>query len=259
MGKISPVILDNTDQLSQIVAVFHDITEIKNLAKMRSEFVANVSHELKTPLTSIKGFVETLREGAIEDKKNARRFLDIIQLHAQRLENLVEDILSLSAIESREEKWNFQKTSVVPILETIVGLYKDRFSNRELKLNLDLDPGLPAIYIDQPRIEQAFINLLDNAVKFTPAKGSISIKVYSDNGFVRIDFKDSGIGIEQQHLPRLFERFYRVDKGRSRELGGTGLGLAIVKHIVQSHHGKVLVQSEPQKGSTFSVLLPKSS
>ncbi len=242
--------------LSAVVSVFHDISELKKLAKLRSEFVANASHELKTPLTTIKGFVETLKDGAIHNEQKAQKFLDIIAKHTQRLEELVGDLLSLSAIESKEVKLDFAKVQIAAVLESVVNLAKERWDTSQYKIILDVSQNFPAVSLDRSRMEQAFLNLLDNAIKFTPAGGVITISAYQENGFSRIDFKDTGIGIEPEHIPRIFERFYRVDKGRSRELGGTGLGLSIVKHIVQAHQGKVLVQSEVGKGSVFSIFLP---
>ena len=255
--QISPV-LDEEGNLSDIVAVFHDVTESKKLEKMRTEFVANVSHELKTPLTSIKGFVETLMAGAYQDTKSAKRFLEIIQRHAGRLENLVNDLLSLSSIESKDAEMNFESTSIVAALDAVTLLYKPQVEKRNQKLNVEIPKDIPPVLADRQKVEEVFSNLLDNAVKFSPHGGRISIRAKEENSYVCVDIQDNGIGIAEEHLPRLFERFYRVDKSRSKELGGTGLGLAIVKHIIQAHNGKITVQSEPEKGSTFTVYLPKT-
>ncbi len=256
--QISPVLSEDSKDFWGIVAVFHDITNLKKLEQLKSEFVANVSHELKTPLTTIKGFIETLRDGAIYDKEKAHKFLDIIQKHAERLEYLVNDLLTLSAIESKEMEIHLKKTPLGPILEAAIALCKSPLENRRHKLTLDLKKDLPRVNVDRQKMEQAFVNLLDNAIKFTQPGGSIAINTCQENGFVRVDFRDSGIGIPEQHLPRIFERFYRVDKGRSRELGGTGLGLSIVKHILQVHNGKITVQSRPGQGSVFSIFLPSA-
>jgi two-component system phosphate regulon sensor histidine kinase PhoR len=249
-------ILTPQDRLSGIVAVFHDITELKKLARLRSEFVANVSHEFKTPLTSIKGFVETLRDGAVKDKEKAEKFLGIIQKHTEQLEELVNDLLSLSALESKEVPLNFEISPLEPLIQTTINLHKNQIDQRKLHVSVEIPEGLPSLSLDPVKINEVFSNLLNNAIKFTPPGGEININASQNGEFVRIDFTDSGIGIESQNFGRIFERFYRVDKGRSRDMGGTGLGLAIVKHIVQSHNGKISVESEFGKGSTFSVFLP---
>ena len=255
--QISCVALNQ--QLSGVVAVFHDISELKKMARMRSEFVANASHELKTPLTTIKGFVETLKEGALSDPPRALQFLQIIDKHTGRLEQLVDDLLSLSAIESKEVDFKFEPTSIGTVIETVKNLSKEMIEKRGHTISVTIEKELPAVLIDRPRMEQVFLNLLDNAIKFTPFGGSIAISAQKEDDFIRVDFKDNGVGIDAAHLPRIFERFYRVDKGRCRDMGGTGLGLSIVKHIVLAHHGKVSVSSEPEKGSTFSVFLPLNS
>ena len=256
--QISPI-LNESGGLSSVVAVFHDISELKKLEKVRSEFVANVSHELKTPLTSIKGFVETLQNGALGDPKTRNRFLDIIQTHTVKLENLVNDLLSLSAIESKDTKMNFEYVSLPDIIDTITNLYRAQLEKRNQNMSVSIPKDIPPILVDRGKIEQVFSNLLDNAIKFTPPVGKILIHASLKDDYIRIDVQDSGIGISEEHLPRVFERFYMVDKSRSKELGGTGLGLAIVKHIVQAHNGRVTVQSELKKGSTFSVFLPKTA
>lgn len=254
--QISCVLSDGN--LSGVVAVFHDITELKKMERLRSEFVANVSHELKTPLTTIKGFVETLNAEDLKDKEKTKKFLEIIQKHTVRLENLVNDLLSLSSLESKDVKLNREKLQLSQLMDSVINFCRERGDNHARNITSDIEGGLPAILADRSKIEQVFINLLENAIKFTPPEGLITIHAARDGGFIRIDFKDTGIGIAPEHLPRIFERFYRVDKARSRDLGGTGLGLSIVKHIVSIHNGKVSVQSEPGKGSVFSVFLPHS-
>jgi two-component system phosphate regulon sensor histidine kinase PhoR len=252
-------ISDPKGRLLGIVGVFHDVTELKKFEKTRSEFIANVSHELKTPITSIIGFVETLRDGAINDLKKRDEFLNIIHSHSQRLDNLVNDILSLSRIEFREIEMNPEPISIKEILESVESLFKDKIRSKEQSLRMQIPSGLPAVFSDPEMIIQVFSNLIDNAIKFTPDRGKITVEAGEEENFIRIDVSDTGIGIAEEHLPRIFERFYRVDKARSREMGGTGLGLAIVKHIVHANRGKVAVRSEPGKGSTFSVFLPKAA
>ncbi len=253
--QISPV-LDEQGTLMSVVAVFHDITELKKYERLRTEFVANVSHELKTPLTSIKGFVETLKEGALDDRANALRFLDIISKQTQRLENLVRDLLVLSSLESKEIKINIGKVDIGDLLRAVVLTQKKNIDQNKHAVHVNIAEGLPRVPADQGRLEQVFLNLLDNAVKFTPPGGRIDLIVRMEEDFVRVDVRDTGIGIPLEHLTRVFERFYRVDKARSSDFGGTGLGLAIVKHIVNAHKGKVEVQSQTGVGTTFCVFLP---
>jgi len=248
---------DDQGRLLGIVGVFHDITNLKKLEKARSEFIANVSHELKTPITSIIGFVETLRNGAEDDIKKRDEFLNIIQSQSQRLINLLNDILSLSRIEFREIGMNFQPVSIKEIFDNTRALYKNKIESKKQSLRVDIPSKLPRVLSDPEMIAQAFSNLIDNAIKFTPEKGQIKVTAREIDNFVQIDISDTGIGIAEKHLPRLFERFYRVDKARSREMGGTGLGLAIFKHIIQAHGGKVGVESELGKGSRFFFTLPK--
>lgn len=252
---ISPVI-DSSGVLISLVAVFHDVTELKKYERLRTEFVANVSHELKTPLTSIKGFVETLRSGAIEDKVNAVHFLGIISKQTHRLENLVNDLLILSSLESKDVKMSFIKTNITSVLSSIILMKKKQIEELKHELILDIPSVLPLLMIDTQRMEQVFLNLLDNAVKFTPAGGKIQIKAALEGRYVRIDLIDNGSGISSENLGRIFERFFRADKSRNQETGGTGLGLSIVKHIVEAHQGKVAVESILGRGSRFSVFLP---
>src|SRR3989338_2582959 len=249
----------SNDRLGGVVAVFHDISELKKMERMRSEFVANASHELKTPLTTIKGFVETLKEGALNDPARAMQFLQTIDKHTSRLEQLVNDLLNLSAIESKEINFKFEHISIAAVIETAVSFSQENIEKGKHKITVTIEKNLPAVFIDRHRIEQAFFNLLDNAIKFTVPGGTIAISAKKENDSIRVDVRDTGVGIDAAHLPRIFERFYRVDKGRSREMGGTGLGLSIVKHIGRAHRGKVSVASQPDKGSTFSVFLPCAS
>jgi two-component system phosphate regulon sensor histidine kinase PhoR len=253
--QISPV-MDREDKLLSLIAVFHDITELKKLEKIRADFVANVSHELKTPLTAIKGFVETLKTSAKDDPLALARFLDIIDKQAQRLENLVNDLLILSSIESKEMKMNIVAEPLNKIIHSVIGLHKKIIEDKGHQVTVDIPVDLPKVLVDRGRMEQVFLNLLDNAVKFTPPGGKISIQAKWERPYVCVEVKDNGVGIAAEHLSRVFERFYRVDRARSREAGGTGLGLAIVRHIVSAHQGKIEVESSPDSGSTFRVLLP---
>ena len=253
--QISPV-MDKKDKLLSLIAIFHDITELKKLEKLRAEFVANVSHELKTPLTAIKGFVETLKTSAKEDPVAMVRFLDIIEKQTQRLENLVNDLLTLSSIESNEVKMNFIAEPLHKIISSVVSLQKNIIEEKGHHITVNIPADLPYVLVDRQRMEQVFLNLLDNAVKFTPAGGKIDFSAWWEKPYVRVEVKDTGVGIPAEHLSRVFERFYRIDKSRSREAGGTGLGLAIVRQIVSAHQGKIEVESASEIGSTFRIFLP---
>jgi len=254
--QISPV-MGKDNKLLSLIAVFHDITELKKLEKVRAEFVANVSHELKTPLTAIKGFVETLKTTAKDDPVAVSRFLGIIDKQTQRLENLVNDLLILSSMESKEVKMNFLAEPLNKIIQSVIPLQKVIIEEKGHQVTVSIPPDLPRVLVDRQRMEQVFLNLLDNAVKFTPPGGKISIDAKWEKPFVRVEVKDNGVGIPAEHLSRVFERFYRVDKSRSREAaGGTGLGLAIVRQIVNAHQGKIEVESASAVGSTFRIFLP---
>jgi two-component system phosphate regulon sensor histidine kinase PhoR len=247
--------IDN-NVISGCLVVVHDITEIRRLETVRSDFVANASHELKTPLTSIKGFVETLLEGALDDKENNRNFLKIIWDHAERLDNLVNDLLSLSHLESKEimlKKTNF---SLRQQAEDVIPGFRFQLKKKNIEIKNDLPVGI-LVTADKDRLEQVVTNLIDNAIKFNKEKGFVRIYGEETSGKVKITVEDSGIGIPGKDIPRIFERFYRVDKARSRELGGTGLGLSIVKHIMELHNGSVGVESTEGLGSKFWFILPK--
>ncbi|MFZ1728888.1 MAG: ATP-binding protein [Bacteroidota bacterium] len=241
-----------------VVVVMNDYTDLRNLENIRREFVANVSHELKTPITSIKGFVETLLDGAINDKDDAVRFLGIVSRQADRLNAIIEDLLSLSRIEqgSDKEQIDFVLSSVHTVLVSAVQSCQMDAEAKRMSILLECDGSLQAL-INPPLLEQAVINLINNSIKYSDEGQKITISAaVPEPGQICISVKDEGNGIEAEHLPRLFERFYRIDKARSRTLGGTGLGLAIVKHIAQAHHGSVSVQSSPGEGSTFTLTLP---
>lgn len=241
-----------------VVAVLHDITRLKELENIRRDFVANVSHELRTPLTSIRGFAETLLEGALDDRKNNRRFVEIIKAHAIRLSDLTMDLLTLATLESESFQLNYEPVDLVDIISEVIEGIRPIAARKRQQIRVDVPDGLPLLQADRGRLRQVLINLLDNAVKFTPDEGIISLAAWQnqEQGVFFVHVRDSGIGIPSSDLPRIFERFYRVDKARSREQGGTGLGLAIVKHIVEAHHGAVSVKSTLGQGSDFCFTLP---
>jgi two-component system, OmpR family, phosphate regulon sensor histidine kinase PhoR len=248
-------IFDN-DRIAGCLVVIHDMTEIRRLETVRSDFVANVSHELKTPLTSIKGFIETLLEGALDDKENSRNFLVIIQEHAERLNTLVNDLLSLSHLESREIILEKEEIGLRQEIEGVILGFKAQLKKKNIEVKDELPANL-SIKADRNRIEQVFTNLIDNAIKFNKEKGSIRVYSENINNGIKIIIEDSGIGIPKKDITRIFERFYRADKARSRELGGTGLGLSIVKHIAELHGGSVGVESSEGFGSKFWIILPR--
>ncbi len=235
------------------VAVLHDITEIKRLEQLKSEFVANASHELRTPLTVVKGFVETLGGKA---KGEDQHFLGIVRRHTDRMISLISDLSLLSQLEDREQRFDKKTMDLRELASYVMEIFREKAQKKGLKLELLAPDEFPLIEGDPFFIEQIFVNLLDNAVKYTE-QGEIKIKLSELNKEVKIEVSDTGIGIPKQHLSRIFERFYTVDKARSREFGGTGLGLSIVKHIVLAHNGRIDVESQPGKGSKFIVILPK--
>ncbi|ABP67618.1 integral membrane sensor signal transduction histidine kinase [Caldicellulosiruptor saccharolyticus DSM 8903] len=237
-----------------MLLVVSDITFIKKLEKIRSDFVANVSHELKTPLTSIKGFVETLKDGAIEDKEIAGKFLNIIEVEVERLVRLINDLLYLSEIENAKIQVTEDDVNVKEVLEECIELLRFKAESKNIKMQLRLDDKLK-MKIHKDWLKQIFINLIDNAIVYNRENGEVIIEVERLDEKIAIRVKDTGIGIPQNEIERIFERFYRVDKGRSRKLGGTGLGLSIVKHIVELYNGKIYVQSEVGKGSEFTIVI----
>ncbi|MCC6154664.1 MAG: PAS domain-containing protein [Candidatus Hydrogenedentes bacterium] len=242
------------------VVVLHDVTTLNRLEAARRDFVANVSHELKTPITSIKGYVETLLDGALEDHDAARRFLATIGKQAARLDALIEDLLKLSRVEQEGERGGIElhEGPIQDILESAVQTCGVRALAKDVRIRLQAEPDL-RVRRNPELLQTAVENLLDNAVKYSPEGSDVLVTAARVNGLVVISVRDEGCGIERQHLPRIFERFYRVDKARSRKLGGTGLGLAIVKHVVRVHGGQTSVESAPQKGSTFSIHLPEAT
>ena len=249
--------LKKEDQTVGAVLVLHDITELKHLENVRKEFISNVSHELKTPLTSIKGFIETLLAGALEDKNNNRRFLTIIQDHADRLGKLINDILELSKLESKEIKLDIKPVALPEIIRKTVETFTPQLVKSKVTCSVNIKDTLPLVQADQDKIAQVLINLIDNAIKFNKENGSITVTSAIQDDSIKISISDTGMGLPEKDLPRIFERFYRVDKARSRDLGGTGLGLSIVKHIIEAHHGQTGVESIQEQGSTFWFTLPR--
>lgn len=243
-----------------VVAVFHDISDLKKAENMRRDFVANVSHELRTPVTIIKGYAETLLAGALEsDPARAVRFVEIISSHSERLTSLINDILTLSSLESKEALIELNPMDVAGTIAKTCQLLQGRAVQKNIAIiNETAGAPLPRVMADQGRLEQVMVNLLENAIKYTPEGGTVRLFAEDSGALVRVSVADTGIGIPFKDLPRIFERFYRVDEARTREQGGTGLGLAIVKHIVQLHGGDVSVTSEPGKGSVFSFTIKKA-
>ncbi len=256
MDTHSSVLRDENGERIGIVIVFHDITQLRRLENIRREFAANVSHEIKTPLTAIKGFVETLRDGAVDNPDEAARFLEIIDRHATRLNTIIDDLMRLSQIEQQEQAGlRLSREPVRPVLENILGLCEGQAAEKNIDLELTCGEDLTGC-IDGAFLEQAVANLVDNAIKYSPPDRVVRLSATRAGDRAVIRIQDEGIGIAAEHLPRLFERFYRVEKSRSRKQGGTGLGLAIVKHIVQAHGGHITVESTPGQGSCFDIHLP---
>lgn len=252
----APIMRDGN--LEGVVLVFHDITRLRLLERIRQDFVANVSHELRTPISSIKGYSETLLEGAMDDKAVLRDFIKVIHQESQRLASLIDDLLDLSKIESGRMEMEFAPCDLAAVVEACVGALRKKAEEKGIRIEVRFPDDLPKVIADQKRLSQVILNLLDNAIKYTPQGGSVTIVASEKHRLVQVDVSDTGIGIPEKDLPRIFERFYRVDKARSRELGGTGLGLAIVKHIVLAHGGDVWVRSQVGAGSTFSFTIPKA-
>lgn len=250
------VFTDDVKKAGGIIAVLHDITEQERLEKMRREFVANVSHELKTPLTSIKSYTETLLDGALQDRETAENFLKVVNSEAERMSRLVRDLLQLSSLENRQIKWNLQSIQLTDIVKNSIMKMQMEAKNKGQLLESYVIGELPEVQADPDRIEQVILNILSNAIKYTPEGGRISVYIGKTHTEVYFKVADTGIGIPQDDLPRIFERFYRVDKARSREMGGTGLGLSIAKEIMEAQEGSIAITSEPGRGTEVTVKLP---
>ncbi len=252
--RVAPLSFAGSLEDRHAIGIFYDITRLERLEKVRQEFLSNVSHELRTPLTSILAFVETLENGALEDPDNSHRFLDVIRRNAERMHHLIDDILELSAIEAGKITVNPQPVDLSRLVEEVWSTLAEKAAKRGVTFlnQIQLETS---VFADTRRLEQILINLLGNAVKFNREGGSVTVSYQKLNGLNQICVADTGEGIAPEHLPRIFERFYRTDTARSRELGGTGLGLAIVKHLARLHRGEVRVESTLGKGSIFTVEL----
>lgn len=263
LGNIQPVILSvsitgvksNID-LEKTMIVFHDVTRLKKLERVRVDFVANVTHEIRTPLTAILGYLETLRDGAISNPDEAQKFIDIILKHAERLNRLVEDLLTISKIELGEVKFHLENISVGEAVNHVMPIIAPHAKVKNITLENLMPEIISRIKADKDRISQIFINILDNAVKFTPENGKVTIAAEETKEYVAVTISDTGIGIPREEIERLGERFYRVDRNRSRELGGTGLGLSIVKHLMIAHGGKMEITSQLGQGTKVLLFFP---
>ena len=251
---VSP--MRNDGRVVGALAMVEDITEIRRLEQVRTDFAANVSHELKTPLTSIRGFVETLENGAIDNPPMAHKFLKIIMLETERLTRLINDILSISKLESGQDEVSIERLRLDKMAYDVADMLSIHAGEKEVTINCHLNKEPVMIMGNSDRIEQMLINLVENGIKYNKPGGSVTVQVFSNGMEANVAISDTGIGIAEENLPRLFERFYRVDKGRSRQMGGTGLGLAIVKHIVRSMNGEIEVHSKLGEGTEFLITLP---
>lgn len=243
-------------QGEKLLITFRDITEFKQLEKIKKDFIVNLTHELKTPLTAIKGFVEILED--VEENPTHKNYIEIIKRHSDRMNQIILDLMTLSELEEKKTILEWTPINLKDILDNIVTIFKDSLKGENLKLIIDIDPNLPTFQGERFKIEQLFINLIDNAIKYTE-EGKITISAQQQEEDLILKIQDTGIGIPSKNLPRIFERFYVVDRSRSRKLGGTGLGLSIVKHIIQLHNGEIKVDSEVDKGTTFSIRFSKQN
>ncbi len=239
-----------------LVCFLRDITEERRLERIKRDFVSNVSHELRTPLANIKGYTETILNSAIDDRERLRSFLRIIDKHATRMTRLIDDLLILSRLEAHEIPLSISLIDIKEVINFVLQGFERQAEDKRIALVTEMDSKPLSAEADRERIEQVIINLIDNAIKYTHEGGRVVVRAFSVDDGIQVDVEDTGIGIPEKDIPRIFERFYRVDKARSRELGGTGLGLAIVKHIILSHHGRVWVESGVGKGSKFSFFIP---
>jgi two-component system phosphate regulon sensor histidine kinase PhoR len=247
------------DPCPGVVVVLHDMTELRRLESLRRELVANVSHELKTPLAAIKGYAETLRLGAINDQEHNLHFVRRIEEQADRLHKMILDILQIARVESGQESFEFDDVAVADLLQRCSDQFTAAATAKQIELAIESPDRPLSIYADEEGAQTILSNLVDNAIKYTPSGGRVRVRALGQEAFIVLEVTDTGAGIPQQHLERIFERFYRVDRARSSELGSTGLGLSIVKHLAQAFGGNVSVDSQPGRGSTFRVELPRSA
>ena len=259
-GQLARTLNETAENLQQTVSQLqHEHAELEKLERVRKDFVINVSHELRTPLASIQGYTETLIDGALNDPEHNMRFLGIIRHNAERLARLTEDLLTLSRIEQKRKKFEFEAHLAASLIHDAVEMVRPIAGKNQIRIVEEPAPPDAVVWCDSEAISQVLSNLMDNAIKYTPAGGEIALGARPAQDAIEFYVRDTGIGIPEEDLPRLFERFYRVDKARSRELGGTGLGLAIVKHLVAAHSGSIRVESAPGQGSTFYFTLPVES
>jgi len=244
------------DEIGGLIIVFQDITDQHKLENMRKEFVANVSHELKTPITTIKSYTETLLEGAVEDRELSQQFLTVMDRECDRMTRIVRDLLQLSNLDYKQTKWNKTSLSINEILEDACMKMQMAAKEKNQRLLISYEGHIPKIVADKDGIEQVILNIISNAIKYTPENGNISIKGKTEDNKVRVTVTDDGIGIPEEDQARIFERFYRVDKARSRDQGGTGLGLSIAKQIIESHNGQIILKSEYNTGTAVDIILP---
>jgi two-component system phosphate regulon sensor histidine kinase PhoR len=263
LGGIDPVIMNvSISQVhgypgeEKVMVVFHDVTRLKKLERIRTDFVANVTHEIRTPLAAIIGYLETLQAGAIQNEQDTQRFLGIMLKQAQRLNRLVEDLMTISKVELGEAHFHFEPVSLKDIIDSVMPLLDAKAEAKRITIDNTVGEGLPSLSGDRDRLNQVFVNLLDNAIKFTPEDGRVMLAAEQKESGVVVSITDTGSGIPREEIQRLGERFYRVDKTRSRELGGTGLGLSIVKHLMQAHGGKMEIESQLGRGTKVSLFFP---
>lgn len=263
MAKINDSILKviiapmkREEKTAGFILILHDITKEQKLEEMRREFVANVSHELRTPLTTIKSYTETLLDGALNDEEVSMQFLNVINEETDRMTRIVNDLLELSRLDNKEARFNKKAINLSKVLAAAVSKMKVNAKKKGITICENVKEDLPLCYADADKMEQVFQNILSNAIKYTPEGGNITVNLWSESNFVITSIKDTGIGIPREDLPRIFERFYRVDKTRSREFGGTGLGLSIAKEIVKAHEGEIEIKSELGKGTEVTVKIP---